>query len=308
MSQDNFNVVQSDTLYDECLIAKKIYGRCKQQDCLKPICGPMMPPPMPCSMDCSDSSDDPGPVMPDPCQIIPIPSSMLNAESLSSASGSPIIGTITQGNTIIFDSTVKSLSLTNFATSIAAKVNPQGQFNIPGFYDVVVTYTFTYYLQLLDSSGNVLAVTVTGGPSDLPDNNIPAYTVYTKKISLEGGCVDDNTTVVTFDSITGEASQSNTNNLPEVYVQAIANSLANTICKYPVSTTPGTAPTVYGRADIIIGLFTIIELYRITNMTVVTSDIGEIPQCQPSIVNDPCATFNQLSFPYDDFNPPYSNC
>ena len=40
-------------------------------------------------------------VMPDPCQIIPIPSSMLNAESLSSASGSPIIGTITQGNTII---------------------------------------------------------------------------------------------------------------------------------------------------------------------------------------------------------------
>ena len=41
MSQDNFNVVQSDTLYDECLIAKKIYGRCKQQDCLKPICGPM---------------------------------------------------------------------------------------------------------------------------------------------------------------------------------------------------------------------------------------------------------------------------
>lgn len=44
MSQDNFNVVQSDTLYDECLIAKKIYGRCKQQDCLKPICGPMMPP------------------------------------------------------------------------------------------------------------------------------------------------------------------------------------------------------------------------------------------------------------------------
>ena len=105
MSQDNFNVVQSDTLYDECLIAKKIYGRCKQQDCLKPICGPMMPPPMPCSMDCSDSSDDPGPVMPDPCQIIPIPSSMLNAESLSSASGSPIIGTITQGNTIIFDST-----------------------------------------------------------------------------------------------------------------------------------------------------------------------------------------------------------
>ena len=49
-----------------------------------------------------------------------------------------------------------------------------------GLDDVVVTYTFTYYLQLLDSSGNVLAVTVTGGPSDLPDNTIPAYTVYTK--------------------------------------------------------------------------------------------------------------------------------
>ncbi|WP_196001340.1 hypothetical protein [Clostridium sp. 1001271B_151109_B4] len=306
MSQDNFNVVQSDTLYDECLISKKIYGRCKQQDCLKPICGPMMPPSMPCSIDCSESSDSPGPVMPDACQIIPIPSSMLHATSLSSPNGSPIIGTITNGNTIIFDDTVKSLHLSNFATSITAKVNPQGQFNIPGFYDVVITYTFTYNLQLLDHSGSVLPVTVVGGAPGLPDNTIPAYTTYTKKISLEGGCVDDNTTVITFDSMNGEHSQSNAHNLPEVYVQAIANSLSTTICRYPVATDH--APMVCGRADIIIGLFTIIELYRITNMTVVTSDTGEIPKCQPSIVNDPCATFNQLSFPYDDFNPPYRNC
>lgn len=308
MSQDNFNVVQSDTLYDECLISKKIYGRCKQQDCLKPICGPIMPPAMPCNMDCSDSFEGPAPMMPDHCQNIPIPSSMLNAETLSSVGGTPIIGTITEGNTIIFDGTVKNLSLTNFATSVAAKVNPQGQFNIPGLYDVIVTYTFTYYLQLLDASGNVLPVTVTGGSPDLPENTIPAYTIYTKKISLEGGSVDDNTTVVTYDSITGAPSHSNHNNLPEVYVQAIANSLANTICKYPVSTPSGTAPTFHCRADIIIGLFTIIELYRITNITVVTTNTGKIPQCKQSIVNDPCTTFNQLSFPYDDFNPPYSNC
>ena len=46
MSQDNFNVLQPEALTDECLIAKKIYGRCKQQDCLKPT-DPYLPKP-PC--------------------------------------------------------------------------------------------------------------------------------------------------------------------------------------------------------------------------------------------------------------------
>ena len=30
MSQDTFNVVQSDTFANECIIAKKIYGRCNK--------------------------------------------------------------------------------------------------------------------------------------------------------------------------------------------------------------------------------------------------------------------------------------
>lgn len=318
MSQDTFNVVQSDTFTNECIIAKKIYGRCKQQDCLKPICGPIMPAP---PISCPDICDGCGPETPKHYNnSIPISSSKLAATSLTNATGqtSPFTSVINRDDIINFNDSVSSICVDNFDTDITANVCPQS-FNSNGFYNVKITYTFTYDLTLIDASGNPITVTVDTNET----NSIPAYTTYIKNISLQGGIVEENTPIRVFDSLNSNVPNSNannicngnctgsvpiTNNLPEVFVKAIANSLTANIMRYFVpSPTPGVIPTTQlYRADVVIGLFTIIELYRLTTMTVITTEVGEPPQCPPSYSNDPCQEFNTLPFPYDDFNPPYS--
>ncbi len=135
---------------------------------------------------------------------------------------------------------------------------------------------------------------------------IPAYTTYTKTISLEGGCVNPHTSIAIGDSCCCPCNiGSQPKNVPCAYVQAIANPLIEKVGKY--LTAPGSTTFEY-HADVVIGLFTIIELYRITSMTVASSGPIEVPQCQPSVINDPCVGFNQLLFPYDDFDPPYRKC
>lgn len=135
---------------------------------------------------------------------------------------------------------------------------------------------------------------------------IPAYTTYTKTISLEGGCVNPHTSIAIGDSCCCPCNiGSQPKNVPCAYVQAIANPLIEKVGKY--LTAPGSTTFEY-HADVVIGLVTIIELYRITSMTVASSGPIEVPQCQPSVINDPCVGFNQLLFPYDDFDPSYRKC
>ena len=200
MSQDTFNVVQSDTFANECIIAKKIYGRCKQQDCLKPLCGPMIPAP---PISCPDICDGPGPEIPNPYSSIPISASKLAATNLTNATGqsSPFVATINKDDIINFTDSVSSLCVDNFDTEITANVCPQS-FNSNGFYNVKVTYTFTYDLTLIDASGNPITVTV----DDNETTDIPAYTTYTKNISLQGGIVEESTPIKVFDSLNSNIS------------------------------------------------------------------------------------------------------
>ena len=103
MLQDNFNLSQSETLTDECVIAKKIYGRCKQQDCLKPV-------------DCSRVHSAPCPnteLPPDIPDSIRIGSSIFTGISLTNVgtSTSPLITDLATGDIIEFDDN-PSLNLT----------------------------------------------------------------------------------------------------------------------------------------------------------------------------------------------------
>lgn len=312
MSQDNFNVLQPEALSDECLIAKKIYGRCKQQDCLRPVdySHPITP--------CHD-----GLLPPDVSDFIKISSSLFGNPTDTNASSTlanyttsgPLIYTgtatsITEGSPIVFNNTVASIKISNFATSISTiNVASPGQFGLPGFYDVTVQYTFYYNLTFYDSTDTAFQFVINGATTS-PTSLVPAYTVYKKQISLEGGVVDPNTSIAIGDSAycpTCNIPQP-TNNVPYAYVQAMANPLVVKIGQYPSPNSTTTPPTWAYHADVVVGLFTIIELYRITNMTVASSGPIEVPQCQPSIINDPCVGFNQLLFPYDDFDPPYRKC
>ena len=307
MLQDNFNLLQSETLTDECLIAKKIYGRCKQQDCLKPI--DYSRPPMPKCPNDVLPSDAPESIAIN-SSLFGDPTNPITSRLSNPSTGGPLIYTgtgIPSGNPIVFNETVANIKVSNFKTLISLiNVSSPGQFGLPGFYDVTVKYTFYYTLTFYTATDTAIPFIING---DTTTTSVPAYTSYTKEISLEGGVVDPNISIAIGDS---GASPYNipqpANNVPYAYVQAIANPLTVRNGKYPDPTSTTTPTTWAYHADVIIGLFTIIELYRISNMTVASAGPLEVPQCQPSIVNDPCVGFNQLLFPYDDFDPPYRKC
>lgn len=277
MSQDNFDVLDVQTLIDECLIAKKIYGRCKQQDCLRP----------------NDAN------IPQPSDFIPISSSLyggttaLNNAAVNAIFNAPIL----PGEIIEVNKIVNSVTICDFKTDVkVVNICPPGQFSLPGFYDVTIKYTFTYNLTLYDVNCTAIPVSVDGTTTTI----IPAYTTYTKQIQLEGGVVDCNSSIAIADtgSCCPTGCCTNLGNLPYVYVQAIANPLVVRLADFGD----------HYHIDVVIGLFTIIQLYRITSMSVASNGPIEVPQCQPSLTNDPCSGFNQLLFPYDDFDPPYRKC
>ncbi|EQB89623.1 hypothetical protein J2Z44_003862 [Clostridium punense] len=276
--QDNFEVSNSQAqqvLTDECIIAQKVYGKCRQQDCLGTV----------------DSNTTPSPGM------IQIESSRLG-ETQSITNAALIGGTIAPNNIIAFNATVSNVVLVpnTFELSDIKVLNiTPNAFGQDGFYDVTIKYTFNYEINLLDSNGDPIAVTLGAGPGTI--TNISAFTTYTKLISLFGGEASSNT-VVTTNTLYSSASQYNEGNLPYVFAQGIANPMAISIGTYVVNDI-----TQY-QADITIGLFTIIKLFRIVNMMVTSAGNCDIPVCEPIQPGDPCDYFNSLPFPFDDFDPP----
>jgi hypothetical protein len=274
--QDNFQISNDEQRHiknDECIIAQKVYGKCRQQDCLKPV----------------DSTTIPTPGM------IQIDSSRLGEEE--SISGGGLIGTITPNSIIRFDSTVAGVQLVPKSFEISdikvLSIKPS-IFSQDGFYDVTIKYTFAYEINLLDDNEEPIPVTLGAGPDTITD--ISAFTTYTKIISLFGGeaCGSTVATLNTLYEPDGLYNQGK----PYVLVEAIANPLTITKGTYVVGT------EIEYHADITIGLFTIIKLFRIVNMLVTSAGDCDIPVCDPIQPGDPCEYFNSLPFPFDDFNPP----
>lgn len=300
MSQDNFNVLQVGELLDECLIAKKIYGRCKQQDCLKPIgydVPPMPPFPIP-------------PVPPLPPNSIPIPSTM-NGEAYpvtNALVGTAVFdGTIAVDGTVLLNDGIVAVIEKPFKTDIRVlHISSPGPFSLPGYYDVTIQYTFSYNIQFFlktDVHHTPLSFLI-NTPTPTTATTLCGYTTYTKVVSLSGGVVDSDTHVSICDTgVHPSHSFKNYGNKPYAYVQAIASPIASKVTQHH-----SIGKDVENHIDVVIGLFTIIELYRIANMTVASNGPIDIPQCEPTNPNDPCTGFNQLAFPYDDFDPPYRDC
>lgn len=278
--QDDFRVNNAEAqqiITEECIIAQKVYGRCRQQDCLKPI----------------DANTIPNP------GIIQIDSSRLGETSSISNALIPIFAApITPNSIIAFNSTVSGVQLVpnSFSVSDLKVLSVQPNlFGQDGFYDVTIRYTFAYEINLLDNNGDPIAVTLGAGPETI--TNISAFTTYTKLISLFGGEAS-NSTIAIANTLYDPQTTFNEGNIPYAQVQAIANPLTISIGTYAANEV-----TEY-HADITIGLFTIIKLFRLVNMLVSSPGNCDVPVCDPIQPGDACDYFNSLPFPFEDFDPP----
>lgn len=277
--------VPQPVLSEECIMAAKVYGRCRQQDCLRP----------------DFIEPEPG------VDSIPI-TGCLSGETATITSIGTTPVTIAPNASIIFPlNLVKygrivegSFKITEMQIS---NEQEQNLFAEEGYWRVTIRYQFHYRLQLMGYAGAPLVIGLsTDPPGVIPTKDfICAYSIYEKQIVLFGGAGNPNIYVASnLFALNGPYTYQNA---PYVAVQAKATPLTVTIGNFidPCST-PAICPE--NIAGVTIGLFTIIRLFRLVNMNVQTTGNCDVPVCDPITPGDPCSYFNEVPFPFDDFDPP----
>lgn len=271
--QDNFEVnglAKRHELIDECIIAKKVYGKCKQKDCLATFS-----PTACCGCSDHERSKD--------VNSIPIPALALAAPATNPAIIAILVSNAV-GDSLTFTETATVLITDVVVSGITSNV-VQSPFCEDGYWNVNITYNFII----------TLSVTTNGGVTEI----LTTTTSFSKAAYLFGGD-PGNSELYTFDS--AEIPQFTVNlGAPSVFIQAIVNPLAVSLVPIDVEGVIQYVPNA------VIGLFTIIKLYRVVNISVSSTGPCELPDCETILPGDPCKYFETLDFPIDCFDPPSSS-
>ncbi|MGH4138620.1 hypothetical protein [Clostridium sp.] len=275
---------------EECIIASKIYGKCRQQDCLKP----------------DFLEADPG------IESIPIPGSQSGETAdIVSIGGTLLTPAIIPNALITFpQNLVKYGKILDSSILISGIEIPTPEkeddlFSSDGYWKVTIRYQFSYKLQLIGYAGTPLLIGLSTDPIGVTPTKdyICAYSVYEKQIILFGGIGNPNIYVAS--TLYSNNGPYTFQNAPYINVQAKASPLAVTIMPF-INPCGDQDPCLSSIIGVTIGLFTIIKLFRLVSMTVQSSGNCDIPLCDPILPGDPCSFFNEIPFPFDDFDPPIS--
>ncbi len=158
-----------------------------------------------------------------------------------------------------------------------------------GYWDVDIKYVFEYRLTFREADGMAFG-------------SVKANSIYNKKVTLFGS-VGSDLTIATdlfrhhMDVLTLDAE-------PFIQVEAKAIPLAAEL-RYPCKRVRNDdfAPEA-NEVVVTIGLFTIIKLYRIVDLTVESRGFCIPEECEEVSPLNPCEFFDSLDFPMDIFAPP----
>ncbi|MCY6370531.1 hypothetical protein [Clostridium ganghwense] len=263
-----------------CIVTPKPYGNCKQQDCLQlPELG-LVVSAEPCA-----------------CIILGIPPiEKLGAINLP---GLPIKVPLQALSVKVVDNSfhINSIQVLSIKPCSSAGA---------GYFEIKINYIFKFKLQFFDIDMNVLQVkcSTPSSTSEIIKDFIYGSVNYVKKVILFGGKGGD--TVIASNLI--NSSTNMLGNQPyaiakakaiplDVELQESKDSRCDPYCD------PYCDPT--NNVIISIGLFTIISLIRIINLSVSTTstcDDCNIPLCESIVPGDPCSYFNNMPFPLEKFD------
>ncbi len=160
-----------------------------------------------------------------------------------------------------------------------------------GFWDIDLKYVFQYRLTFREANGQVILT-------------VRANSIFNKKLTLFGS-VGEDLVVATdlLDSTMGGGTTLDAD--PFVLVEAKAVALEATL-RYQRRVNDGCEDfsPVPVAVNVTIGLFTIIKLYRIVNLTVESRGFCIPNECDDISSLEPCNAFDDLDFPMDSFAPP----
>lgn len=263
---------------DKIIYADTIYDICKQQDCLTPECTPQTLNSYIISPSKNGTNNN-----------VVFQNGSINLTT--PADNIYYIPSNYSSVQIVTDSFVTTLSVKFFKENLTRK----------GYYDLTIEYRFDYVLQFFDSQDKVLPVYI----QNTAVNQVQAYSIYTKHVTLCGGNVKN--TVTTLNSVTGQCSS----NLPEYNIQSTADVLKIDLCKVSDLTCNSYVDQSQNSIDplgvytvcVTIGLFTIISLFRQRRLNISADKDICIPTCD-NPYSDPCEDFCDTPFPYDLFITP----
>lgn len=163
-----------------------------------------------------------------------------------------------------------------------------------GFWDVDLKYVFEYRLIFREADGCIIG-------------SVKANSIFNKKVTLFGSEGSD--LFLSTDLFHSHHESATTLNAdPFVSVEAKAVALeAELKYRHGPRSKEHSSHESSCRArevDITIGLFSIVKLFRIVDLSVQSRGFSIPPECEEVSPIDPCEYFDNLSFPMDIFAPP----
>lgn len=282
MENYDLNNIYSKESIEDTITAFKVYGKCRHQASLKP--------------------DDDYVTVED-----------ILHEAIRSAVSDNILPvkvgtgpTISQNETIILPINTKQIEYIqkSLVTSVdILSINPS---KIAGadYWDINIKYTFKHNIRFKDENGAEIAINELSRANDSIQRTISELTaksIYSKTYTLEGGQLS-NEGMVCICNLFNPINISTENNAPYVQIQAVANILNPNISIGRYVNADPLLPDEL-RVDTIIGLFSILKVFRLTTMVVNSLGDGDFPVAPEIKAGDVCDHFNNLPFPFEDFNP-----
>lgn len=178
--------------------------------------------------------------------------------------------------------TIDDLKLKNVVI-VSKKPNPFRN----GYWDVDLKYVFKYTIIFRDVSAGELC-------------RVKARSVFNKKVTLFGSITTDS--LISTDLFSNEGGSADLCADPFVLVESKAVALAAELRYNPCCC--GEGENAATEVDVTIGLFTIIKLFRLVNLVVVSKGFCIPEECEDISSLSPCEFFDNLDFPLDIFAPP----
>jgi len=187
-----------------------------------------------------------------------------------------------EGDVLIPPERAATVSIEDLKVKTVTIVNKKPCAFRKGYWDINLKYVFEYYLTFYESDGTPIS------PSRIKTNSF-----FNRKSTLFGS--DSSDITISTDLFNNESIQSG----PYVEVEAKAVALSAEINFCGCNRNDDDA----SRIDVTIGLFSIIKLFRIVDLSIESSGFYIPEECEYSPIN-PCDYFDSLDFPTDIFAPP----
>lgn len=156
-----------------------------------------------------------------------------------------------------------------------------------GFWDVDLKYVFLYKLIFREASGEVICC-------------VCANSIYTKRVTLFGSTGSD---IVIASDLLGPITDTLEAD-PILIVEGKAVALSAEIKCARRGCGCSETPESGREVAVTIGLFTVIKLCRLVDLSVESRGFCVPEECEPDTPMSPCEFFDTLDFPFEVFSPP----